>query len=108
MEVGYQVKKGGSRINYLMFKDDMKLFGRGTKEIDTLVQTVRIALGDIRMEFGIEKCALVTIQRGKVTRIEGIKLPDGNDIKDRDETGYEYLGIIEGEEIKCQEMKEKI
>ena len=67
MEVGYQLKKGGSRINHLMFMDDIMLFGRGTKEIDTLVQTERIVSGDIRMEFGTEKCALVNIQRGKVT-----------------------------------------
>ena len=53
MEVRYQLKKGGSRINHLMFMDDIKLFGRGTKKIDTLVQTVRIVSGDIRMEFGI-------------------------------------------------------
>ena len=39
---------------------------------------------------------------GKVTRTEG------NNIKDIDETGYKYLGIIEGEEIKHQVMKEKI
>ena len=52
-EVGYQLKKGDNRINHLMFMDDIKLFGRGTKEIDTLVQTVRIVSGDIRMEFGI-------------------------------------------------------
>ena len=66
-----------------MFMDDIKLFRRGTKEIDTLVQTIRIFSGDIRMEFGIEKCALVNIQRGKVTRTEGIQLSDGNNIKDR-------------------------
>ena len=88
-----------------MFMDDIKLFGRGTKEIDTLVQTVRTVSGDSRMEFEIEKCALVNIQRGKVTRTEGIQLPDGNSIKDIDETGYKYLRIIEGEEIKHQEMK---
>ena len=82
--------------------DDIKLFGRGTKEIDTLVQTVGIVSGDIRMEFGIEKCALVNIQRGKVTRTEGIQLPDGNNIKDIYETGYKYLGVIEGEEIGDQ------
>ena len=56
----------------------------------------------------IEKCALVNIQRGNVTRTEEIQLPDGNNIKDIDETGYKYLGIIEDEEIKLQEMKEKI
>ena len=55
MEVGYQLKKGGSRISHLMFIDGIMLFGKGTKEIDTLVQTVRIISGDIRMEFGIEK-----------------------------------------------------
>ena len=76
MEDGYQLKKGGSRINHLMVMDDIKLFGRDTKEIDTLVQTVRIVSGDIRMEFGIEKCALVNIQRDKVTRTEGIQLPE--------------------------------
>ena len=76
--------------------------------MDTLVQTVSIVSGDIRMEFGIEKCPLVNIQRGKVTRTEGIQLPDGNNIKDIDETGYKYLGIIEGEEIKLQGKKEKI
>ena len=82
-----------------------KLFGRSTKDIDTLVQTVRTVSADIRMEFGIEKSAHVNIQRGKVTRTEGIQLPDGNNIKDIDETGYKYLRIIEGEEIKHQEMK---
>ena len=60
------------------------------------------------MEFGIEKCALVNIQRGKVTRTEGKQLPYGNNIRDIDETGYKYLGMIQGEEIKHQEMKEKI
>ena len=48
------------------------------------------------------------MERGKVTRTEGIQLPDGNNIKDIDETGHKYLGIIEGEEIRHQEMKEKI
>ena len=34
MEVPYQLKKGGSRINHQMFMDDIKLFGRGIKEVD--------------------------------------------------------------------------
>ena len=108
IEVWYQLEKGGSRINHQMFMDEIKLFGRGTTEIDTLAQTVRTVSGDIRMESGVEKCALVNIQRGKVTRTEGIHLPHGNNIKDIHETGYEYLGIIEGKDIKHQEKKEMI
>ena len=45
-----------------MFMDEIKLLGKGTTEIDTLVQTVRIVSGDIRMEFGVEIRALVNIQ----------------------------------------------
>ena len=108
MEAGYQLKKGDSRINHLMFMDDIKLFGKSIKEIDKLVQTVRIVSSDIRMEFGIEKCALINIQRGKVTATDGIQLPNGNNIKDIEEGAYKYLGIIEGDEIKHQEMKENI
>ena len=73
-----------------------------------MVQTVRTVSGDIRMEYRIEKCTLVNIQRGKVTRTDGIQLPHENNIKDIDETGYKYFRILEGEEIKHQEMKEKI
>ena len=39
------------------------------------------------MEFGIEKCALVNIQRGKVTRTKGTQLPSGKNIKDIDAAG---------------------
>ena len=35
-------------------------------------------------------------------------MPDGNNNKDIDETGYRYLGTLEGEEIKHQEKKKKI
>ena len=84
-----------------MFMDDIKLFGRGTREINTLVQTIGIVSGDIRMELGIEKYALINIQRGKVTRTEGLQLLNGNNIKDIDETGYKYFGIIEPEKNKA-------
>ena len=81
MEDGYQLKRGGSRINHLMFMEETKLFRRGTTGRGTLAQTVRTVSGDIRMESGVEKCALVNIQRGKVTRTEGIHLPHGNNIR---------------------------
>ena len=35
-------------------------------------------------------------------------MPGGNNIKDIEETGYKYLGIKEGEDMKHQEMKEKV
>ena len=29
------------------------------------------------MEFGIKKCGILTMKRGKIVKSEGIKLPDG-------------------------------
>ena len=48
------------------------------------------------------------MERGKVIRIDGIRLPDGQDMKNIDEAGYTYLQILETGKIKEKEMKEKL
>ena len=58
-------KIGKEIINHLLYMDDLKLYAKNDKEIDALVNTVRIFSKDINMEFGLEKCAKVTITRGK-------------------------------------------
>ena len=59
------------------------------------------------MEFGIKKCGVLIMEREKVIRTDGIRLPDGQDMKDINETGYTYLGILETDKINEREMKEK-
>ena len=59
------------------------------------------------MEFGIRKCGVLIIERGKVIRTDGIRLPDGKHMKYIDGTGYTHLGILETDQIKEKEMKEK-
>ena len=46
----------GCRINHLLFMDDLKFFVKNEKEIDSLVQTVRIFSDDISMKVGEEMC----------------------------------------------------
>ena len=41
------------------------------------MQTVRAFSEDIRMDFGIEKCAMLVIEKGKIVKSVGIELPDG-------------------------------
>ena len=38
-----------------MYMDDIKLFAKNEKELETLIHTVRIYSEDIGMKFGIEK-----------------------------------------------------
>ena len=64
------------------------------------------------MEFGIKKCAVLVIEKGKTVKSVGIELPDGKVIKSWQEVeNYKYLGILEadrflGEEIKLKVFKE--
>ena len=39
------------------------------------------------------------MERGKVIRTDGIRLSNGQDMKDNNETGYTYLGILETDKI---------
>ena len=59
------------------------------------------------MQFGIKKCGVLFIEKGKFIRSDGIKLQDRQQMKGIDETGYTYLGILETDKIKEKEMKEK-
>ena len=48
------------------------------------------------------------MKRGKIVKSEGIKLSDGEMMKQVGQKGYTYLVMIELNKIKETEMKEKI
>ena len=54
----------------------MKLFSKSEEQMDTLVRTIHSFSTDIGMKFGMKKCRILTMKRGKVVRCEGIKLPN--------------------------------
>ena len=78
---GYIVKGEGIKVNHLLFMDDLKLYGKNTKEIESLIQTVRKFSEDIKMEFGIDKCAIMEMKSGKMVNTPGCKLPNESTIK---------------------------
>ena len=92
-------------INHLFFMDDLKLYARSDDAVDSLVRTVRLFSQEIGMEFGVKKCAVVSIRRGNVVECKGIDLPDGQSIAAVSDDGYKYLGILEIDAIKHTEMK---
>ena len=109
MKIGYQCSSNKEQINHLMFMDDIKLFAKDESGLDALIQTVRVVSTDIGMKFGLEKCAVLVMKRGKVTKSDGIRLPDDRVIKSiHEENGYRYLGILESDQVLCNEMKEKV
>ena len=57
----YKLEKNGAKVNHLFFMDDLKLYGKNEIEIDSLIKTVWQCSEDIKMEFGILKCAVVSL-----------------------------------------------
>ena len=84
---------------------DLKLYGKSTAELELLLNIVRIFSNDISIEFDLDKCATLTITKGKVTETEGMNLPKNN-IKglNLDET-YKYLGILQADDFKHTQVK---
>ena len=63
---------------------------------------------DIRMESDIEKCTMLVMNSGKRHMMDGVELQNQVVIRTlREKESYKYLGILEAETIKQQEMKEK-
>ena len=85
-----------------MYMDDIKLFAKKEKELETLIQTVRIYSQDIGMGFGMERCAKLVMKSGKV------ELPNQVIRTLGENETYKFLGMLEADTIKQQEMKEKI
>ena len=88
--------------------DGLKLYASSQRELDSLVRTVESYSRDIGMEFGIDKCKLFVVKDGKHVRSDGVELPSGEVMKDVDESGCKYLGILQAKNKKNREMKDKV
>ena len=106
-DLGY-VTSRNHKLNHLLFMDDLKLYAKSEKELNSLIQTVRIFFDDVGMVFGLEKCAVVVLKRGKMVRTEGIELPDGKRMREVSLDGYKHLGVLQSDFVMNREMEEKV
>lgn len=106
--IGFEVDKN-NKINHLFYMDDLKLFAKDEDQLKQGLTIVKAFSDDIKMEFGLEKCATCIFKRGKLVKTQNIQLDDQTVIRniEMDET-YKYLGVEErcGIENKC--MKDRI
>ena len=58
------------------------------------------------MESGIEKCAMLVMEKEKIVKSVGIELPDRKVIKSLQKgESYKYLGILEADQYLEEKMK---
>lgn len=104
---GYEI--AGGKVNHLFYMDDLKTFARNRSEQERIMHVVKTFSDDIEMEFGIEKCATVTLKGGKFTQRNNLQLDDNSIIKNLDQyETYKYLGVDENADIQHDQMKAKV
>ena len=84
-----------------MYMDDIKLFAKNEKELETLIEAVKIYSLDIGIEFGIEKCTMLVMKSGKRHKMEEIKQSNKEEIRTLGEKKtYKYFRILKADIIK--------
>ena len=63
--------------------------------------------GDNGIKFGLEKCSVLNMKRGKQVPCEGIDLGDGGVIEEAVEEECKYLGILERDGVCQEKLTEK-
>ena len=58
--------------------DDIKLYAKNERDIDSLLQLIGIHSNDIRMSFRLVKCRQMVSRKGRMITTEGVELPEGN------------------------------
>jgi hypothetical protein len=59
---GYQVYGTERKINHLLYTDDLKLIGRSEEELRNEIKIVNTFSDDIKIMFGLEKCARISLK----------------------------------------------
>ena len=77
----YKWGKKKYKLNHWLFMDDLKLYAKSEEHTNTFVRTVHVLSTHIGMEFGIKKCGILTMKKGKIVKKKGIKLPDRDVMK---------------------------
>ena len=104
---GYEFRTGETK-NHLLFMDDLKLYSKSERVLDSFSHTVRIFSEEIGMQFGIDKCVMLVMKKENIVKSNGIQLPKDKVIKSLEKgESSKYLGVLEADEVMVNEMTDK-
>ena len=103
----YKLSRSQEKISHLMYTDDIKLFEKNEKELETLMHTeYTVRIWHRKMYHASYEKRQTTTDRGNGT--EGMELTNQDKIRTLGEKEtYKYLGILEPDTIKQIEIKGK-
>lgn len=112
-DTGYGFKIKANRntnytISHLIYMDDIKLYATNKKQLNDLINISDTFSRDIYMEFGMDKCRTLNIEKGKTLNGDAL-LPNGEIMRalEKGET-YKYLGFQQARLLEHKQAKTKV
>ena len=68
----------------LLYMEDLKLIGKMEEVTQQQMQTVRTFNDDIHIEFGLEKCAMTVLKKGKLFHLPNLILDINREIQEHE------------------------
>ena len=99
--LGYKI--ADTKVSNLLYIHDLKVNAKNEEEMERCCALIAMFSRDIKMEFGLQKCAVIHIQKGIIQDspcVHNMPLVSSND-------SYKYLGILQSSIIHHDMMKEK-
>ena len=114
-KIGYSLSKSRKKeektqdqLSHLLYMDDLKLYAEDEKGLDILLGIVHTFSKDIGMDFGLDKCAICVIKKGKKIKSPDKEISEGKFIHDLEsDATYKYLGIEENAKIEHKSLRLK-
>ncbi|CAB0030643.1 unnamed protein product, partial [Trichogramma brassicae] len=107
--LGCRLRRDGEVISHLLFMDDLKLYAPKRPDLVKLLKITEDFSNSIRMEFGVDKCAVMHVQRGKVVNATNLHLSETISLRSLQESEtYKYLGMSQSLSIEDGNIKQTI
>ena len=105
---GYYFESNRWEVIHLLFTDDLKLYASHKMSLESFIQAVRVFSYDMGREFELEKCAVLTMKKGKMANKDGIALLNKTTMKGlKQGDSYKYFVVKLADKTKHHEMKER-
>ena len=92
---GHHFASNRQKVNHLLFMDELNLYASNEKSLEVLIETVHVFSNGIGMEYGVEKCAVLTMKKGNMANSDGMALLNKTTFERLKEgDNYKYLEVM--------------
>ncbi|XP_066901997.1 uncharacterized protein [Halyomorpha halys] len=110
-QVDYKLntKDEATTVSHNWYMDDLKLYAKNKQQLQSMSEIVSSYTKDISMSFGLDKCALLHVNKGRVVSAQNLLINEDECIRELEaKEQYKYLGIQKHLKIVRKDVKQDL